>query len=303
MNIHLPPFQVGERERNILRALARYRFLSFPQIAALDGGSEQHLSRRIRLMLLHELIAEPATQTTALRLVTLPRIFALSPAGAKLLSQSDGIVVERRTLMTANARATAELVAHTIGIADTMLRIAAEAPAGGCTLLDHHDLLPLLPEATRGDRTPFALRLDSGRNDVPHAVYPDRVFALLAAGARYNFTLEHDTGTMPVRRKALVGTSSFAKKIYVYWHAWARDEHQRRWGFQRFRVLTVTPSTDRIGHIVEHVRLISGRAKTGLFLFSTPELIGEHGALGPAWLDMTGARVALLAPSPPVAAP
>lgn len=297
MDATLPPLQVGDRERNILRALVRYRFLSFPQVSALDGGSVQHLSRRIRLMLLHDLISEPATQTAPLRLVTLPRILALTAAGAKLIAAEDGVTIDRRNLMTRNARATAELVAHTLGVVETMIGFAGAARAAGCALLDHHDLLPLFPDETRRDRTPFALRIDVARNDVPHAVYPDRVFALLASGARYNFTLEHDTGTMPVRRKSLVGTSSYAKKIYVYWHAWAREEHQRRWGFQRFRVLTVTPSTERIATIVDHIRAISGRAKTGLFLFSTPDLIKEHGPLGPAWLDMSGERISLL-PSP-----
>lgn len=295
MTIALPPLRVGERELDILRALARFRFLSFPQIAALDGGSVQHLTRRVRLMLLHGLLCEPATQTTQLRLVTLPRIFALAAAGAKILAETDGIALDRRHLMTRNARATAELVAHTLGIAETMLRFSSESRAAGVTLVDQKELLAHLPETTRADRTPFALRIEATRHDVPTSVHPDRVFAILTpAGARYNFTLEHDTGKMPVRRKKLVGTSSFAKKIFVYWQAWAREEHKRRWGFQRFRVLTVTPAEAHIATIVEHVRAISGRDKTGLFLFSTPGRIAQHGVLGPAWLDMTGTPVTLL---------
>lgn len=292
----LPALRVGERETRILRALARFRFLSFPQLARLDGGSEQQLSRRVRLMLLHELIAEPATSTAKLRLVTLPRVFALAKAGADILAHADGVTPDRRSLKKKNAKATTDLVAHTLDIAATMIAFEAEANRLNIPLIDYHHLQAHFPVETRSSVNPMALTLTRlSRKDVPHSVIPDRIFSLLPSETtRNNFMLEEDTGHMPVRRKKLTGTSSFAKKAFVYWQAWRTDEHTRRWGFQRFRVLTVTRSEERITTMIDRTLEITERP-TGLFLFTTKKLIAEHGPFAPIWFGLDRKPVALFA--------
>jgi len=291
----LPPLRVGDREIKLLRALARYRFLSFPQLAALDGGSPQNLTRRIRLMLLHELIAEPATETARLRLVTLPRVLALAKAGADLLATRDGASPDSRNLKKKNAKATTDLVAHTLDIAETMLGFEAHSRRLGLPLVDYHDLLAHFPAETRRTANPHALTVTQiTRNDVPRSVVPDRIFSVVAAAdARHNFLLEQDTGHMPVRRRKLTGTSSIAKKVYVYWHAWRTGEHTRRWGFQRFRVLFVTRAEARITTMIDRTLEITERP-TGLFLFTTTELLAARGPYAPIWLDLNRNQVPLI---------
>ncbi|AGK57027.1 hypothetical protein HYPDE_26733 [Hyphomicrobium denitrificans 1NES1] len=296
MSLALPAFEVGDRELKILRALARYRFLSQSQLARIDGGSAQHLSRRLHLMALHGLVVEPATETARLRLVTMPRVFALAKAGADLLVAQDGVSPDRRALKKKNAKATTDLVAHTLDIAETMLAFELHAAHRGMPLIDYQDLFRHFPEATRTAPNPMAITLSKvSRNDVPRSAVPDRIFSLQdSATTRVNFVLEQDTGHMPVRRKKLTGTSSIAKKVFVYWNAWHTEEHVRRWGFQRFRVLFVTRAEARITTMIDRTLEITGKP-SGLFLFTTLAQLANEGPFAPIWVNLRRAQVSLLA--------
>ena len=101
-------------------------------------------------------------------------------------------------------------------------------------------------------------------------VIPDRVFALEfpdASGSptRAFFFLEADRGTMPVTRRHLLQTS-FHRKLLAYEATWVQSLHQSRFGFHRFRVLTVTTSAERVASLVNACgQLKSGH---GLFLFA-----------------------------------
>ncbi len=291
----LAGLRIGQRELTIARAIARYRFLSTPQIAQIDGGSQQHLSRRLRLMVQHKVLALPTAQYVA-RIVTQPRIFALARGGAKLLAATDGLPIDHLDWATKNARATGLFIAHTLETADTMLAFNIAAQTFGLRLLDHGDLFAFFPEATVRDRNPFALRATIKAKTRAHelSLVPDRLFSLVTAeSARYNFALELDRGTMPVTRSTLIGKSSFARKLAIYWNAWTNEEHVRRWGFRQFRVLTVAPSEQRIASMIGAAKDIAGRS-TGLFLFTTPELVRNEGPLARIWLNLKGERVALL---------
>jgi hypothetical protein len=101
-------------------------------------------------------------------------------------------------------------------------------------------------------------------------VIPDRVFALElldASGSsrRAYFFLEADRGTMPVTRRNLSQTS-FYRKLLAYEATWTQNLHRIRFGFHRFRVLTVTTSTARVKSLVDACsQLERGH---GLFLFA-----------------------------------
>ena len=85
-------------------------------------------------------------------------------------------------------------------------------------------------------------------------VIPDRVFALEfpdqnGNSSRTFFFLEADRGTMPVTRRNLSQTS-FYRKLLAYEATWSQSIHRTRFGFHRFRVLTVTTSTGRVKSLV-----------------------------------------------------
>src|SRR5258708_23048367 len=56
------PFQLTERDLNILSHVARHRFLSSEHLARLDGGSEQNVLRILRILFDHQLVDRPAAQ-------------------------------------------------------------------------------------------------------------------------------------------------------------------------------------------------------------------------------------------------
>jgi hypothetical protein len=66
------------------------------------------------------------------------------------------------------------------------------------------------------------------------------------------------------------------------------------WGFKSFRILTVTTSDTRIDNMIATQREVAASCPPGLFLYSTPERLARHGALGSAWVTSKCDNVSLL---------
>jgi hypothetical protein len=58
--------------------------------------------------------------------------------------------------------------------------------------------------------------------------------------------------------------------------------------------LTVTPSETRITNMLDHQHTITNGRASGLFLYTTPDLLREHGPLGPAWISSERRNISLL---------
>src|SRR5712675_2415505 len=56
------PFQLTQRDREIIRLLYRHRFLRSSQIVAFMGGSSQQLLRRLKLLYHHGYLERPRAQ-------------------------------------------------------------------------------------------------------------------------------------------------------------------------------------------------------------------------------------------------
>jgi hypothetical protein len=85
-----------------------------------------------------------------------------------------------------------------------------------------------------------------------------------------HFFLEADRGTMPVTRRTLSQTS-FYRKLLAYEATWTQNVHRTRFGFHRFRVLTVTTSAARVKSLVDACsQLERGH---GLFLFADKNIL------------------------------
>jgi hypothetical protein len=129
-------------------------------------------------------------------------------------------------------------------------------------------------------------------------VVPDQVFALEYSGQeggteRAFFFLEADRGTMPVTRRNLSQTS-FRRKLLAYEATWFQNLHRRRFGFHRFRVLTVTTNAVRMKSLLDAcAQLKSGR---GLFLFADRSVLDQPAEiLSPIWRSTNqGVTISLL---------
>jgi hypothetical protein len=78
--------------------------------------------------------------------------------------------------------------------------------------------------------------------------------------------VEIDRGTMPISRSDLRQTS-FQRKMHAYLAAYAAKQHESRFGWEAFRVLTVTTDDQRMQSMQEALRQLSVPNTPGPALF------------------------------------
>src|SRR3979411_3238930 len=80
------PFQLTQRDLNILSHVARHRFLSSQHLAKLDGGSEQNLLRCLGARFDHQFWAGPRIQLAPMPITgPRPMVYGLGRRGAQTL--------------------------------------------------------------------------------------------------------------------------------------------------------------------------------------------------------------------------
>ena len=261
------PMQLTERDHDILRSLNRHRFLRSPQIVALVGGSSQQILRRLHLLYHHGFLERPRAQIDYFnRGGTRPIVYGLGNKGGALMRQERGIASPKLSWGEKNQAAGRIFLEHTLLVSDVMVSLELACRDSGSVRLFYDD--QLVQETMSGHHQPFQWRvsLQGGRN---LGVIPDRVFALEypdkeGGTKRIYFFLEADRGTMPVKRRHFSQTSFF-RKLLAYEATWSQAIHQKKFGFNRFRVLTVTTSAVRVRSLVEACSEL--KRGHGLFLF------------------------------------
>jgi len=189
-------------------------------------------------------------------------VYGLGNKGAALLKRDGG------ARWGAKNRSVGRMfLEHALLVSEVMVTIELACRKSGVRLLMDEDLQ--LPKDTAAKRPSFKWHVKVNSR-LRLGVIPDRVFALDfpdASGSptRAFFFLEADRGTMPVTRRHLSQTS-FRRKLLAYEATWAQSLHQTRFGFHRFRVLTVTTSAGRVTSLINAcAQLKTGH---GLFLFA-----------------------------------
>jgi|KBSSwiStaDraftv2_1062776.scaffolds.fasta_scaffold44592_3 hypothetical protein len=291
-----PPFRITDRDLEILRTVARYRFMTSEQIARylimLDPAtSSQQVLRRLQLLFYHCYLDRPRQQH--LQLSTFSHlVYGLGREGARAIVDAAPHIDPHLEWSTKNARATTPHIVHTLETTEAMLHFERACRArGDLGLLDHHDLIPYFPAPTRDLADPFRLRVavEHDGHTVALNAIPDRlVSVVLPDNRRYNLCFEIDRATMSIAARRLSGKSSFGRKIRAYYAAWQHDRHRDQWGFQGFRVLSVVPSEQRIKGMLTAQRKITSNRAAAMFLYTTPQRLAEHGAFAPIWISADG---------------
>jgi hypothetical protein len=127
------------------------------------------------------------------------------------------------------------------------------------------------------------------------AIVPDFAFGLaLPDRSRRYFMVEIDRGTMPIVRSDAMQTS-FAQKMRAYLIAHASKQHERRFRWKTFRVLTVTTDDRRMQSMMDALRAlrVPNSPGAGLFLFATADELPTRDPLSHAWRDGNGRDVRL----------
>jgi DNA-binding Lrp family transcriptional regulator len=266
--------ELTERDREIIRLVHRHRFLRSSHIVSLLGKNSQQLLRRLRLLYHHGYLERPRCQLDYYHQGgSRPIVYGLGNKGGSLLRQELGAAFRPLAWGEKNRAVGRIFLEHALLVSDVMVALElACREAGQVRLLTPDEIAPI--RCGKAHRRPFQwkVKLPGG---LKLGVVPDRVFALEFPGEdggteRAYFFLEADRGTMPVKRRSLT-QSSFYRKLLAYEATWSQSLHRRRFGFHRFRVLTVTSSTDRVKSLVEACGEL--RSGHGLFLFADQSVL------------------------------
>lgn len=288
------PMQLTVRDRAIIRLVYQHRFLRSPQIVALIGDTSRQVLKRLQLLYHHGYLERPRAQIEYYQQGgSRPIVYGLGSKGAACLPQS--ALTARELRWSEKNRAVERFfLKHALLVSDVMVALELACRQAGIRLLTEDELL--LPNATGVKSQSFKWYVNiTSRQKL--GIIPDRVFALEFTNKNGNserafFFLEADRGTMPVRRKNLSQTS-FYRKLLAYEATWSQSIHQRRFGFHRFRVLTVTVSSKRVQSLVAACSEL--KRGHGLFLFADHTILEKPDALLSAlWKTGNGGTGTLL---------
>jgi hypothetical protein len=271
--------QLTKRDCEIIRLVYRYRFLGSSQIIALIGDSSQQLLRRLQLLYHHGYLERPRAQLDYYHQGGARHmVYGLGNKGAAFLKQELGLIFHQVHWGEKNRSVGRIFLEHALLVSDVMVALELACRQSGRIRLLTYDQLTLPGDSQQ--RQPFNWKVNVSSR-LKLGVIPDRAFALefpdrSGNNSRAFFFLEADRGTMPVTRKNLSQTS-FYRKLLAYEATWSQSIHRTRFGFHRFRVLTVTTGAARVNSLVEACsRLERGHC---LFLFADKTVLEKPGEL------------------------
>ncbi|MDR3470359.1 MAG: replication-relaxation family protein [Devosia sp.] len=295
-----PAFRLTEDDVDIVRQLARYRFLRSSHIAALVGRSHDRTNDRLLNLFHSGFVDRPRAQLDFYPTSgSAPMVYALADRGAHLLIERDGIAFANVEWSRKNREVGRPFIEHQLEIVD--FTIAVQLASFGredMKFISPEELVQEFPDQRLPRGNPFKLSTQVSEQRVLHEVglIPDFVFGLrFPDGSRRCFMVEIDRGTMPILRSD-IGQTSFARKMRSYLSAHAAKLHERKFGWKTFRVLTVTTDEFRIRSMQQAAADIRIPHSLGapLFLFATREQLAGVDPLSHLWRDGTDKAVALI---------
>jgi len=291
--------RITPRHIEILTNVGRFRLASAAQLAALDGGSEQNVSRELLALWENEYVERVPGQVVSRRLYagSQSTIYALTRKGAALLRRN-GADVRRRTLdaIDKTNKAGWRFIEHKVDTTAFMvsLELALQSrPELG--LLTRSVILEDAPKARRDRRVRLTanIRIDGARR--AHSVDPDEFFGLRFRETEEEsyFMFECDRGEMPIERYSNKQQTYFAKKMEIYLAANREGVHIRELGIPNFRVLTQTTTLGRIDEMIAALRRITDGKGSNMFLFADEAQLAANDPLNVQWASGRGEKVRL----------
>ncbi len=280
-----PRYQLTDRDVAIVDAIARHRFLSTDQIAALffptKGGivSSQCRTRLRRLVSAGFLtrFERPVLRTEG----TKSALFGLAAAGPDLLVSELAYAPEDIDWRPADNKVSWAFLDHQIMINDIFIALSQAAARVGWTLAEWVDDRIL----KKMHAEPVLIKDANGRERFV-SVVPDAYCALACPTAEpgkhrlLQFFIEADRATMTVvsdnqQRR------TWQKRIRAYQAYLDSSQIIKTYGTKRFRVLTVTTGKRRLQSLKAATEVASGLNK---FWFATEAALSAETALdAPVW--------------------
>jgi Replication-relaxation len=292
--------RITERDLGLLRNLSRLRLASAWQLAALDGGSEQNVSRSLLALWEHAYVERGLGQVESRLLYkgSFPTIYGLTRKGAWLL-RKHGYEVRRRLLYEIDKQSAAgwRFIEHRVEI--TAFLVSLLLAARGRTdiaVLDRKEILENAPKTRRDRRVRLPAKVWIDGALAQHSVDPDELFGLRSSetAEEHYFMVERDRGEMPVHRRKSKGQTYYAKKMLIYYEAFKAGEHRRELGIDNFRVATVTTTPERVAQMIDAQKEITNGRGSNMFLFVDEASLAASNPLDVLWMTGKGstARIA-----------
>jgi hypothetical protein len=289
-----PAFRLADGDTEIMRLLARHRFLRSTHIAALVGRSLDRTNDRLCRLFHAGYVDRPRAQLDYYPTMgSAPMVYALADQGARFLNELDGTHFDNPAWSRKNRQAGRPFIEHQLEVVDfyVALEIAARERSD-LRLLPLDELIAAFPHETRTARNPVSLQATISQCGFQHefGLVPDLAFGLMFPdGSRRCFLVEIDRGTMPITRSDIRQTS-FARKMRGYLTAHNAGEHTRRFGWRTFRVLTVTTDERRMLSMIKTAQAIHSPTGPGasLFFFATRDALRAGSPLAHSWKDGLG---------------
>lgn len=288
-----PLFQLTERDVEIVRQVARHRFLRSTNISILLDATHKKICERLTLLYHAGYLDRPRSQLEyhVRSGGSVPYVYALGNHGSRLLKECGGFDQANVDWARKNRDSTRQFLLHTLSIADFRVAlVAACRNHPGLRLIEPDELLQFAPEQTQKDPNPWSwrVRMQFKGQTTEIGVMPDYVFALiLPDGRRRPFVVECDRGTMPVERASLAQTSML-RKFLTYEATRAQAIHHSRFGWKAFRTLIITANEERAANMRSLIERVPALGTSPLFLFVDHATLMRSNMLALGWSDATG---------------
>lgn len=289
------PVHGTARDIALLRNLSRLRLASTAQLAALDGGSAQNVSRALLALFENGYVERPLAQIASrfLEEGSRPTVYGLTRKGATLL-RKQGEDIRRRLLDGIDKERGAgwRFIEHTVAVSEFLVSLElATRGRNDVELLARREILDDAPKSTRDRLVKLETTIRINGSLRKNAVVPDALFGLRHRNNHENyFMVEIDRGEMPVERYRNTYKTYFAKKMLTYYEASRQQRHVFDLGINNFRVLTVTTDKSRVEKMLEALDIITVGKGSNMFLFIDQATLGLSNPLEASWT--TGKRTA-----------
>lgn len=296
------PRELHLRPRHIatLANIARLRLATAAQLIALDGGSEQNVSRMLLELWENSYVERLIGQLDSRFLYkgSLPLCYGLSRKAVRLL-RKHGVSIGRRMVDGIDKERDAgwRFIEHRVSISDFMVKLELAArDRTDIELLPRSTIVEVSSRSTRDRRVRLSAKVRTEHGQRILSVDPDEVFGLryVESEEESYFLFELDRGEMPVQRYSRKDQTYFAKKMMVYYEANKAGEHLRELGIPHFRVATVTTTMQRVEQMVEAQKALTGGRGSNLFLFIDGGSLAKSNPLDAPWVTGKGEQIRLV---------
>jgi hypothetical protein len=263
-----PNFRFTDRDREMIRQVAKHRFLNSDHLFALtgDGHNRKKILARLYLLFHAGYLDRPTEQIKPYKSGSDPMVYALTNQGAKTIGWPGRFDWNRK-----NQNAKYQYLDHSLNIANFMVSLELALKASSIRLVEELEITAGLGQT---EQAKFKLKTQipmGSKRKITFSLIPDKLFALEYPGASGSkqdyFLLEADQGTMKLKRRNFYQTSIY-KKMLGYWNAHQSGVFRKR-GLNNIRVLFITSSPERVNNMIQVGKEVDGRGKgTRLFYFA-----------------------------------